>query len=184
MRKITFLLTYLMLNPAAGFNPSALPGVRFPSIVNSHLAMSTAQTHEELLYGGIIHQGVLVSSTERAMKFYRDLLGMEDQTHMRPNLPFPGAFLGVGGHQIHLMEAGNDAIPENPDPTSGRPEHGGRDRHIALTIKSLAPLKATLDAAGHVYTMSKSGRAALFCRDPDGNALEFMETPSIGEDQA
>lgn len=60
----------------------------------------------------------------------------------------------------------------NPDPVSGRPEHGGRDRHVAFTISDLAPLKGRLDAAGHTYTMSKSGRAALFCRDFDGNAFE------------
>lgn len=99
---------------------------------------------------------------------------MDDETHMRnPELPFPGAFVRAGTQQIHIME-----LP-NPDPTEGRPAHGGRDRHLALTIKELAPLKESLDAAGVGYTMSKSGRAALFCRDPDGNALEFMETPDL-----
>lgn len=60
----------------------------------------------------------------------------------------------------------------NPDPVDGRPEHGGRDRHVAFTIADLKPLKGRLDEAGVGYTMSKSGRAALFCRDPDGNAFE------------
>lgn len=68
--------------------------------------------------------------------------------------------------QIHLME-----LP-NPDPVDGRPEHGGRDRHVAFTIQDLGPLKGRLDGAGITYTMSKSGRAALFCRDLDGNAFE------------
>ena len=36
-------------------------------------------------------------------------------------------------------------------------------------------LKARLDAAGVKYSVSKSGRAALFCRDPDANTLEFVE---------
>jgi glyoxylase I family protein len=31
-----------------------------------------------------------------------------------------------------------------------------------------------LDGARIAYTLSRSGRAALFCRDPDGNALEFI----------
>jgi len=35
-------------------------------------------------------------------------------------------------------------------------------------------LAGRLDAAGISYTPSRSGRAALFCRDPDGNALEFI----------
>lgn len=60
----------------------------------------------------------------------------------------------------------------NPDPIDGRPDHGGRDRHVAFTIQDLGPLKDRLDGAGVTYTMSKSGRAALFCRDLDGNAYE------------
>jgi hypothetical protein len=39
----------------------------------------------------------------------------------------------------------------------------------------MAALKSRLDAAGVKYTASKSGRAALFCRDPDANTLEFVE---------
>ena len=35
-------------------------------------------------------------------------------------LPFKGAFLQFGKNQVHLME-----LP-NMDPTSGRPQHGGR----------------------------------------------------------
>ena len=64
----------------------------------------------------------------------------------------------------------------NPDPVDGRPEHGGRDRHVAFTIADLQPLKGRLDGAGVTYTMSKSGRAALFCRDLDGNAFEVMRS--------
>ena len=41
-------------------------------------------------------------------------------------LPYKGAWLWVGGEMIHLME-----LP-NPDPMDGRPEHGGRDRHVCL----------------------------------------------------
>jgi len=66
-----------------------------------------------------------------------------------------------------------------PDPDAGstRPGHGGRDRHIALAVRNMAALKSRLDAAGIPYTASRSGRAALFCRDPDANTLEFVETP-------
>ena len=36
-----------------------------------------------------------------------------------------------------------------------------------------AALETALECAGISYTRSRSGRQALFCRDPDGNALEF-----------
>lgn len=57
---------------------------------------------------------------------------------------------------------------------AGRPEHGGRDRNIALGVQNMDALKARFDTVGVKYTVSKSGRAALFCRDPDANTLEFV----------
>lgn len=117
---------------------------------------------------GIVHASVIVADTARALEFYRDLLGMRVRPD-RPDLGYPGAWLEVGGQEIHLLE-----LP-NPDPVSNRPAHGGRDRHVAITVRKLEPLRAALEAAGVPYTLSRSGRAALFCRDPDGNALEFIE---------
>lgn len=124
-------------------------------------------------------------------------------------LPYRGAWLWVGSEMIHLME-----LP-NPDPYTGRPEHGGRDRHTCIAIRDVSKLKAILDKAGnysychslpecrkicgpckfskHVkllneklffcsfyisgipYTLSRSGRPAIFTRDPDTNALEFTQ---------
>lgn len=113
------------------------------------------------------HASIIVSDTAASLAFYCDVIGLQ-QTD-RPDLGFPGAWLQLGGQQIHLLEL------ENPDPTTGRPEHGGRDRHIALSVQELAPIKEVLDKTGTVYTLSKSGRKALFCRDPDGNALEILQ---------
>lgn len=115
-----------------------------------------------------LHASVLVADTARALRFYHDLLGLAiDET--RPDLGYPGAWLRVATQQIHLLE-----LP-NPDPISGRPEHGGRDRHFALAVDDIDALRRRLDDAGIACTQSKSGRRALFCRDPDGNALEFIE---------
>lgn len=115
------------------------------------------------------HASLIVSDTEESLKFYRDILGMT-QTE-RPPLPFPGAWLQIGEQQIHLLEL------ENPDPTDGRPAHGGRDRHVAMHCSSFDALRDALESAGYAYTTSISGRKALFCRDRDGNALEFIERP-------
>lgn len=67
----------------------------------------------------------------------------------------------------------------NPDPLEGRPEHGGRDRHVAFSVSSIDPLIERLEKAFVPFTMSKSGRRAVFCRDPDSNALEFFEDPVV-----
>jgi glyoxylase I family protein len=113
------------------------------------------------------HTSLVVSNTEQSLKFYCGVLGL-DQTE-RPELPFPGAWLQIGAQQIHLLEL------ENPDPILGRPEHGGRDRHVALCVDELGPVKAALDESQILYTVSKSGRQALFCRDYDGNTIEVLE---------
>lgn len=117
---------------------------------------------------GLLHAGLLVADVSRARAFYESVLGLE--TVARPDLPYPGVWYDLGGaQQLHLME-----LP-NPDAGTQRPEHGGRDRHVALAVKDLAALQRRLEAAGVAWTMSRSGRPALFCRDPDDNALEFVE---------
>ncbi len=115
------------------------------------------------------HVSLLIADLARARLFYGELLGLaEDQE--RPELGYPGVWYGLAdGLQIHLLQ-----LP-NPDPVDGRPEHGGRDRHLALRTDDLAGLRVRLDAAGIAYTQSRSGRDALFCRDPDGNALEWIQ---------
>lgn len=116
----------------------------------------------------IHHASMIVQDTEQALAFYVGILGLE-QDMSRPDLGYAGAWLTVGDGQIHLLE-----LP-NPDPTTGRPKHGGRDRHLALRITRLSVLQSSLEKAGIGFTLSKSGRKALFCRDYDGNALEFIE---------
>ncbi len=116
----------------------------------------------------ILHATFLVADLERARAFYEGVLGLAADAR-RPDLGYPGIWYALNEHQqIHLMRL--------PDPEAGlrRPEHGGRDRHVALAVEGLEELAARLDGAGVAYTRSKSGRPALFCRDPDGNALEFI----------
>lgn len=151
---------------------------------------------KSLNYGGIQHAGLLVKNVEESKKFFMEVFDFTDDTHLRPTtLPFRGAFLKIGTHslltsshttqhslthslgadQIHLMELAN------PDPTTGRPEHGGRDRHLAVSVSSIDIIKERLERIKHHYTMSNSGRRALFCRDLDGNAFEFMEDVALNK---
>ncbi len=116
----------------------------------------------------IHHVSIIVADTARALDFYAGVLGLPVNTQ-RPDLGYPGAWLDIGAAQLHLLE-----LP-NPDPVQGRPEHGGRDRHLALAVTDLDEIREALAGAGIDYTVSRSGRRALFCRDPDGNALEVVE---------
>ncbi len=116
---------------------------------------------------GLHHVSVIVRDTADALVFYQGILGLSLAN--RPQMSFLGAWLDLGAQQIHLLQM------TNPDSVSGRPEHGGRDRHVALTVSRLSYFRERLQQAGVPYTLSASGRAALFCRDPDGNGVELIE---------
>lgn len=118
---------------------------------------------------GILHASFLISDLARSRAFYEGVLGLRPSPG-RPAMNFDGVWYDVApGQQIHLLLL--------PDPAAGlqRPAHGGRDRHVALAVGDLAELVGRLEQAGIACTLSSSGRRALFCRDPDGNALEFIE---------
>ncbi len=116
----------------------------------------------------LLHVSLLVADLDRARAFYEGVLALEPSP-ARPAMSFDGTWYDLGAAQIHLI-----CLP-NPDPVEGRPAHGGRDRHTALAVTGWEELKNKLDAEGIAYTLSRSGRRALFLRDPDGNALELVE---------
>ena len=122
----------------------------------------------------LLHSSLLVEDLPRARAFYEGVLGLVPDVG-RPAMSFDGVWYTVGSQQIHLL-----CLP-NPEKGLVRPEHGGRDRHVALGVNSVAELSRKLDASGIAYTRSQSGRAALFCRDPDDNALEFVEIRAAGQ---
>jgi glyoxylase I family protein len=116
----------------------------------------------------ILHASFLTSNLARSRAFYEGVLGLRPDP-ARPAMSYDGVWYNVAAHQqIHLLLL--------PDPEAGlqRPIHGGRDRHVALAVSDFPELINRLDRAGVAYTLSSSGRRALFCRDPDGNALELM----------
>jgi catechol 2,3-dioxygenase-like lactoylglutathione lyase family enzyme len=118
---------------------------------------------------GIHHAAFLTSDLDRSRAFYEGVLGLQPASN-RPQMSFEGVWYDIApNQQIHLM------LLPNPEAGLQRPAHGGRDRHVALVVQDLEILRARLDAAGVACTQSQSGRSALFCRDPDMNALEFIE---------
>jgi catechol 2,3-dioxygenase-like lactoylglutathione lyase family enzyme len=116
---------------------------------------------------GIHHSSFLVADLPRAREFYEGVLGLKANLN-RPAMSFDGVWYDVGNQQIHLM------LLPNPETGLSRPEHGGRDRHVALSVSDRRALIETLERAGVAYTLSQSGRGAVFCRDPDCNAIEFI----------
>ena len=115
-----------------------------------------------------LHASLLVSDLGRARAFYEGVLGLVPSS-ARPAMSFAGVWYEIGAQQIHLL-----ALPD-PCRDAAHPQHGGRDRHIALAVADIDEARAALEQANVAYTVSRSGRAALFCRDPDGNAVELVQ---------
>lgn len=112
------------------------------------------------------HVALIVSDLKQSAQFYEVLLGLK--RIKRPDLGFEGLWYGINdGQEIHLM------LLDNPYAGCDRPAHGGRDNHLALQVEDFELIRSRLDAAGIAFTLSRSGRNALFCRDPDGNTLEL-----------
>ncbi len=118
-------------------------------------------------YAGMHHVSLLVSDLPRASDFYLRVLGLE-QDHTRPDMAFPGIWLNIGAQQIHLICLDKTSIGSGED-------HPGRDAHFAISVKNINKIEETLKREEIEFHMSKSGRKALFCRDPDDNAIEFIQ---------
>lgn len=120
----------------------------------------------------LLHSAILVSDLSQSIEFYEGLLGLQVD-FSRPDLGYPGRWYNLGEQQIHLMQL---PIPEKADGIQlDRPNHVGRDKHFALEVDSLENLAKLLESKKIKFTMSRSGRKALFCRDPDDNGLEFVQ---------
>ena len=117
---------------------------------------------------GYHHTSLLITDLVQAVDFYQNIIGLVPVE--RPDLGFEGLWYAVGDLQLHLLKLTSPLRHQLP------PEHVGRDWHLAFAIDNLDELKQRLIARNIAYTMSKSGRAALFCRDFDDNGLEFVQS--------
>ncbi len=117
---------------------------------------------------GLHHATFLTGDLIKSRQFYEGVLGLQVDND-RPEMSFEGIWYKIPpAQQLHLM------VLNNPEAGLQRPQHGGSDRHVAFVVSNITQLSERLSDVGVGYTQSQSGRLALFCRDPDGNALEFI----------
>lgn len=124
----------------------------------------------------IHHISLVVTNCNKASNFYNEILGMEILKD-RPDLGYPGVWLAMSensAQQIHLLE-----FPETAKlmkSINNLETHPGHKPHVALSVVNLSRLISRLEQAKIKYSLSRSGRAALFCSDIDGNLIELIET--------
>jgi catechol 2,3-dioxygenase-like lactoylglutathione lyase family enzyme len=144
------------------------------------------------------HVGIVVSDLDRALAFYRDLLGFSVDREAVESGSFLDAILGMPNAEIRTVKLsgeGNGAQVEllafiRPETQETVRPVGFNTRgptHIALTVKDLGELFQRMVAAGVSFTtpprVADDGRAKVtFCRDPDGTFIELVQLLSSGGD--
>ena len=117
---------------------------------------------------GFDHVSIVVNDADASLAFYQELLDVN--LLERPNIGFPGYWVDLlAGQSLHIMQL------ENPNSGTIRPDHGGRDYHFALRVDDINAYVERLEKMDKPYTLSQSGRKALFTHDLDNNALELFE---------
>lgn len=110
------------------------------------------------------HVAVQTRHLEESIQFYVDVLGA--RVISRPNFSFGGAWLYLGGIQIHLIELGTPA---------GRGEIDTRGSHFALAVPDVDAAEARLKALGIAHKrklIEDRGVHQIFFQDPDGHTIE------------
>ena len=144
---------------------------------------------------GVHHAGVTVSNLDRALAFYRDVLGLEVfvQAERRNEtigaiVGYPGAalklaFVGVPGDsaRIELLEY-LEPRGDGGDGETYRPATG----HVCFRVDDIDALYAQIADAGYaprspapvsITEGPNAGARAFYVRDPDGYTVELFQPP-------
>ncbi|GIW41373.1 MAG: hypothetical protein KatS3mg076_1950 [Candidatus Binatia bacterium] len=139
---------------------------------------------------GVHHTAISTPNLERALAFYRDLLGFRvvfefawkqgtqvaDEITGLENSAARAVMLSAGNTVIELFEY-ESPRPRESDPRRPVCDHG--ITHICLDVKDLDAEYERLEAAGMVFHCPPKdigmGLRTTYGRDPDGNVIELQE---------
>jgi catechol 2,3-dioxygenase-like lactoylglutathione lyase family enzyme len=113
---------------------------------------------------GMNHFTILTDDVPHTVRFYAELLGLEDGE--RPPFTFPGAWLYAGGAPI-LHVIGGKALDDL---------RAGVIDHMAFSARGLRDTVAKLKARGIEYDLRRlvgRGQWQLFFFDPNGARVEL-----------
>ena len=136
------------------------------------------------------HIGVVVADMDRALGFYRDLLGLRVARTMDESGAYLDNLLDVRDARVLTVKLSAEDGPtlvellqfEHPS-TSGPDSRDAWTRgpsHVAFTVDDLDGLYARLQSRGIRFNsppqLSPDGYAKVtFCRDPEGTLVELVE---------
>ncbi len=138
---------------------------------------------------GIHHTAISTGDIERALRFYRDLLGFTEVFSSAWEVGTEEVDRIVGlqnsSARVVMLKAGNACVElfqyETPRPKpseANRPVSDHGITHLCLQVTDIAAEYARLKAAGMVFhcpPQTRSGLRVTYGRDPDGNVVELLE---------
>jgi catechol 2,3-dioxygenase-like lactoylglutathione lyase family enzyme len=138
---------------------------------------------------GIHHAAISTGDLQRALAFYRDLLGFETvfEGGWPAGVEVADNITGLSGSsaQLAMLRAGNAFIElfqyASPAPSPGDPNRPVCDHgvtHICLDVTDVDAEYERLMAAGmrfHCPPQDLGGSRVTYGRDPDGNVVELQE---------
>jgi catechol 2,3-dioxygenase-like lactoylglutathione lyase family enzyme len=145
----------------------------------------------------IDHVGITVSDVDRALAFYRDVLGLRVIADGIVNEPEVAELLGLDSVQLRIadLDSGDGRIVELIQYLEPRGRHvkfessDAATTHIAFSVDNLAAVRERLMSARATIvsrqpiTINEPGGAfdgaiCFYLRDPDGVILELVQRPS------
>lgn len=136
------------------------------------------------------HFGIVTNDMEKALHFYRDLLGLQIKRDMQEEGEFIDTILGLQNVKVHtvkMISQNGDTLVELLEYAS----HKGKKRenyeifdlgasHVAFTVENADEVYKKLKDRGVAFTcepqVSPDGKAKVtFCFDPDGVPVELVE---------
>ena len=139
---------------------------------------------------GIHHTAISTGNLERALAFYRDLLGLDQVSDggWPAGLEIADKITGLkdSSARLVMLTAGNAMIEifeyQSPPPKQGDPNRPVCDHgitHICLNVTDIDAEYERLKAAGMVFhcppqDLGPASRVT-YGRDPDGNVLELLQ---------
>jgi catechol 2,3-dioxygenase-like lactoylglutathione lyase family enzyme len=136
------------------------------------------------------HAGLVVKDLQRALWFYRELLGLEEQRRMVEQGPVIENMLGLKDVEVETVKLGTkngitqiELLSFRSHPVAVLENHRTLMvglTHLAFTVDNLPQLYAELTARGILFQYppqtSPDGRFRLaYCRDPEGTWVELVE---------
>jgi catechol 2,3-dioxygenase-like lactoylglutathione lyase family enzyme len=139
----------------------------------------------------LTHIGLCVSDLERALRFYRDLLGFQyehdlgvegeptDTLLRLRDVKLQAVYLHRDGVRLELLHFASPPAP----PARVRPMHERGLTHLSFRVADLDATVAALRAAGErvldetIIRFPEFQSAACCIVDPDGQLIELVQTP-------